>query len=387
MSRGCAVCDSDLTTLQSRLRPVADLSPRPKLRVADLFAGCGGLSIGIQRAAHDLGYALDVRLAVDSDPVAQDVYHKTFPAATMLCEPVEERLNGEIGALATATETELRRQVGDLDILLGGPPCQGHSNLNNHSRHDDPRNSLYLRLARAAEVLGPTAIIAENVPTVTFDVRKAVHKTVERLREMGYRIGEGVLDLSQLGVPQKRRRHVIVALRDCGLDPQKLVAELTIPICKHVPRTVRWAISDLEDAVPSGPFDTPSRASPVNQARIDWLFDHAEFDLPSAQRPPCHQSGHSYPAVYGRMAWDNPALTVTTGFQCTGQGRYVHPSRRRTITPHEAARLQMLPDFVDWGSVSVRKNLAKLIGNAVPPPLSCALGRKIIPWLNSPTLT
>ena len=271
-------------------------------------------------------------------------------------------------------------------MLLGGPPCQGHSNLNNHSRRDDPRNGLYLRLARAAEVLGPTIVIAENVPTVTLDVRKAVHKAVARLKEIGYTVGEGVVDLSQLGVPQKRRRHVILAMQSRSVDPQKLVEGLMMSICEHVPRTVRWAIADLEDEEPSTPFDSPSRASPVNQARIDWLFDRDEFDLPSAQRPPCHRPSHSYPSVYGRMNWEGPALTVTTGFHCTGQGRYVHPSRRRTITPHEAARLQMLPDFVDLGTVSVRKHLAKLIGNAVPPPLSFALGQKIIPLLDGSSL-
>ncbi len=382
----CTICDSDLSTLRSTLLPVEDPT-WPKLRIADLFAGCGGLSLGMQRAAHSAGYALDVRLALDSDPVAVNMYRKTFPAAATFCEPIEQRLGGEMGSSLTPAEAALKRKVGQLDILLGGPPCQGHSNLNNHSRRDDPRNELYLRLARAAEILNPTTIIAENVPTVTLDVHKAVQKTVRWFRKFGYTVGEGVVDLSQLGVPQKRRRHVILAVQGRDIDPQELVEGLTTSICEHVPRTVRWAIADLEDVEASTPFDTPSRASPINQARIDWLFKNNEFDLPSEQRPPCHRPSHSYPAVYGRMSWDSPAPTLTTGFQYTGQGRYVHPSRRRTITPHEAARLQMLPDFVDLGSVSVRKHLAKLIGNTVPPPLSFALGQKIIPLLDGLSTT
>lgn len=380
VSGGCSVCESDSAILRSTVLPSGDPS-WSKLRVADLFSGCGGLSLGMQRAAHDLGYSLDVRLAVDSDRVAMSVYRSLFPTATTIQGPIEQVLGGEVGSPATDAEAETARWIGRLDFLLGGPPCQGYSNLNNHSRHDDPRNGLYLRMARAAEVLSPSAIIVENVPTVTFDVRRAVHQTIGRLNELGYAVGQGVVDLSFLGVPQKRRRHVIVALRDCDVAPREIVERLKSPICEHVPRSIRWAISDLEDSWDSALFDSPSQPYPINQSRMDWLFDNDKFDLPNELRPPCHRSDHGYTAMYGRMAWDYPAQTVTTGFNCMGQGRYVHPSRRRVITPHEAARLQMLPDFVDFGAVPARKHLAKLIGNAVPPPLSFAIGRMTIPLL------
>ena len=377
---GCSICEADFSILRSTTLPSDDPS-WSKVRIADLFSGCGGLSLGIQRAAHELGYSLDVRLAVDSDQIALDVYGRSFPEATTICKPIEQILDGEIGSPATIAEAELAHQVGQLDILLGGPPCQGHSNLNNHSRRDDPRNGLYLYMARAAEILCPSVIISENVPTATFDVRNVVHQTVERLKEIDYTIGEGVVDLSNLGVPQKRHRHVIVAVRNCDVDPQELVEELKSPICEHIPRNIRWAMEDLEDVARSNLFDSPSRPYPANQSRIDWLFDKDEINLPNNLRPPCHRSDHSYTAMYGRMVWDQPAQTVTTGFNCMGQGRYVHPSRRRVITPHEAARLQMLPDFVDFSSVTARKHLAKLIGNSVPPPLSSAIGKMVIPFL------
>ena len=382
LNGGCSTCHSDGTTLKTSSLPTPD-SSWPDVRVADLFSGCGGLSLGMQRAAHYGGYCLDVRLAVDSDPIAMDVYRRTFPSASTFCEPIEHILDGELESSPTAREEDLACRIGRLDILLGGPPCQGHSNLNNHSRRNDPRNGLYLRMARAAEVLSPTAIIAENVPTVTLDVRKAVHRTVARLQGLGYDVGQDVIDLSSLGVPQRRRRHVILAVQGCEVNPQELVESLKVPICAHVPRSVRWAISDLEDAVPSGLFDTSSTPYPVNQSRIDWLFDNDENDLPNERRPPCHRTDHSYYAMYGRMKWDQPAQTVTTGFNCMGQGRYVHPSQRRVVTPHEAARIQMLPDYVDFNSVSTRKHLAKLIGNAVPPPLTFTLGKMLIPKIKS----
>ena len=125
-----------------------------------------------------------------------------------------------------------------------------------------PETGLYLRMARASEVLKPTAIIVENVPTVTYDVRKAVQKTVETLNEIGYTIGRGSLILSILGVPQKRRRHVIIALRHCDIDPQNVIESLKTPICDHTPRTVRWAIGDLENVCSSELFDSASRPYP-----------------------------------------------------------------------------------------------------------------------------
>ena len=376
----CSICDLDNSVLRSTVLPLEDPS-WPRLRVADLFSGCGGLSLGTRMAAHSLGFTLDVRLAVDSDEVAMNVYRKLFPSARTYCSPIEGILDGEVGSPVSDSESEVKRLVGPLDILLGGPPCQGHSNLNNHTRRDDPRNGLYVRMARAAEVLCPSTIIVENVPTVTLDVRKTVHQTIDRLSEIDYAIGQGVVDLSNLGVPQKRCRHVIIAVQDCDVDPQELVDRLKSPLCDHVPRSVRWAIRDLEDIDESRLFDSPSQPYPVNQSRINWLFDNDEIDLPNEYRPPCHRSDHSYTAMYSRMDWDLPAQTITTGFNCIGQGRYIHPSRRRVITPHEAARLQMLPDYVDFSSITARKHLAKLIGNSVPPPLSFVIGKMMIPHL------
>ena len=328
-----------------------------------------------------MNYSLDVRLALDSDPVATDVYRSSFPDGKIECQEIEEVFDGELGEPLTKAETVLKREVGRLDILLGGPPCQGHSNLNNHTRRDDARNGLYLYIARAAEVLRPSVVIVENVPTVTKDVRKSVQKTVDRLIKCGYDIGQGVVNLWKLGVPQRRRRHVTIAVTQGIVDPQAIIEELNEPICEHGSRSVGWAISDLKDVARAGLFDSPSQPQDTTRLRIKWLFDNDEFDLPNEHRPRCHQTEHSYTAMYGRMRWDKPAQTVTTGFNSMGQGRYVHPCRQRVITPHEAARLQMLPDYVDFSKATARKHLSKLIGNAVPPPLTFELGKRLIPSL------
>ena len=113
--------------------------------------------------------------------------------------------------------------------------------------------------------------------------------------------------------------------------------------------------------------------TPTNVVRMEYLFKHDEYDLPNRLRPPCHQNGHSYKSMYGRLKWDQPAQTLTTGFGSMGQGRFLHPTRRRMLTPHEAARIQGFPDFFNFSLISRRTSIQQLIGNAVPPRIAIAI--------------
>lgn len=369
--RSCSICDADASFIRSSSPPYEAL--RPRIRIVDLFVGCGGLTLGVAEAARRLGLGIDVRLAVDVDADATSVYKANLPGADVRQLRVEALFDGKVGSPITATERKLKRQVGEVDVLVGGPPCQGHSDLNNHTRRDDPRNALYARMARAAEVLRPRLVLIENVPTVTHDVDKVVEATVEALKAVRYSVAEAVVDISRLGAPQQRRRHVVLASRDGKIKVKDIVSKVQQRCSDHPKRTVRWAIKDLEAVRSDALFDSASIPNADNVERIDWLFGNRKYNLPNSERPVCHQSDHSYNAMYGRLRWDEPAQTVTTGFGSMGQGRYVHPSKRRTITPHEAARLQMLPDFWDFSAVKKRGSLAQLIGNAVPPVLAAAL--------------
>lgn len=374
----CDVCDTDAAFLRST-RPGYE-ALRPRLRIVDLFAGCGGLTLGVAEAARRLALGLDVRLAVDSDADAVRVYRANLPHADVRHAKVEELFDGDPSAALTRSEAKLRRRIGEVDVLIGGPPCQGHSDLNNHTRRTDPRNDLYARMARATEVLEPTVVFIENVPTVTHDTERVVATTVERLKACGYEAAEGVIDISRLGAPQLRRRHVLLASRDHSVVVDDILAGVAQRCAEHPVRSVRWAIGDLVTRKPTTLFDSASTPSATNSKRIAWLFEHRRYDLPNSERPECHRSDHSYMSMYGRLRWDSPAQTVTTGFSSMGQGRYVHPSRRRTITPHEAARIQMLPDFWDFSMVARKGSLARLIGNAVPPVLATSV---LVPTLRS----
>ena len=380
---GCQVCDADRTFLRLTERPTYE-STRPTVKVSDLFCGCGGLSLGIAEAARQLGFGFKVSAALDHDKEATVVYRKNFPAAMVHCSPIEEVFDGELGSAMTIAERSFVKSVGDIDILVGGPPCQGYSDLNNHTRRRDPRNALYAKMARAAAVLNPSIVLVENVPSVRHDVHRVVDLTTNALVCLGYAVHECVLDLCALGAPQRRRRHVILAIRDLSCDPKKILESLAVRCGKHPARAVEWAIADLVN-VSGGTLDTPSTPTGKNAKRMTYLFDHNLYDLPNRFRPKCHQSDHSYRSMYGRLRWNEPAQTVTTGFGSMGQGRYVHPRRQRTITPHEAARLQMIPDFFDFSDVQSRGALARLIGNAVPPVLGIAIGHSVLKTIVQPT--
>jgi DNA (cytosine-5)-methyltransferase 1 len=341
--------------------------------IVDLFCGCGGLTYGALEGFRHAGRSAKLSLAVDLESAPLEILESTLGLSADRCKAVDlsETLQ-EIGGDATPEESELFDAIGGEALLLAGPPCQGHSALNNHTRHDDPRNDLYMAVARAADLIEPRAVVSENVSGVSSDKKRSMTRCMTALEDLGYEVVEKRLDLRAVGVPQRRIRHVLVATKDKKFDWEQLAS---------VPnRDVAWAIDDLLDRKPSSAFDTASQASKKNIERINWLFDEGEYDLPNERRPDCHQDGeHSYVSMYGRLRWDRPAQTITSGFGSMGQGRFVHPRRRRTLTPHEAARLQCLPDFVAFDAVEVtRSALATMIGNVAPPLLATRIVEALV---------
>jgi DNA (cytosine-5)-methyltransferase 1 len=186
-----------------------------------------------------------------------------------------------------------------------------------------------------------------------------------------------------VGIPQRRRRHLLLACEPGYGDPQLVLNRLVEHPCgEHLPRDVRWAIDDLKGIKSETTYDTSSVPSEENRRRIAYLFDNRRHDLPNSERPECHRDfEHTYDSMYGRLHWNKPAQTITSGYGSMGQGRYVHPGRRRTLTPHEAARLQTLPDWFTLDSARTRTVLARMIGNAVPPLLGIEIGRLLLPHL------
>ncbi|MBK8180615.1 MAG: DNA cytosine methyltransferase [Planctomycetes bacterium] len=261
--------------------------------------------------------------------------------------------------------------MGRIDLLIAGPPCQGHSDLNNHSRRLDARNSLYARVARAADVLQAPVVIIENVLGVTRDRGRVVPRVANLLSSRGY--------------AYRNRMHRCLRRRRSSTKKTTLCHRLlssvqhawtSIPKWRGLRLKLRHVLSGIEDEPSTSPttFTTPSKSSERNTSRIAYLFAKRAYELPDSERPPCHRDfAHSYNAVYGRLRWDGVANTITSGFGSMGQGRYVHPTKRRLITPHEAARIQGFPDWFRFDSVKSRGALQTIIGNAVVPRVAAHL--------------
>jgi DNA (cytosine-5)-methyltransferase 1 len=346
---------------------------RGTVRAADLFSGCGGLSLGTREACTALGKQFKSVLAIDEDLSSFEVYKRNFNPTLPIKDDIWKVLSGGIGARLQKEEKALLKKIGAVDICLAGPPCQGHSDLNNHTRRKDKRNHLYERVARFAEIAEPSHLIIENVPNVINAKERALDNTIARLEKLGYKVDTNVVFLTDLGVPQRRKRDVLIAS-----STRLSIADIVNRHKISAERTVRWAIADLARKAPEGLFDMPAVLHQDNIKRIHYLMKHGKYDLPNRLRPVCHQDDHSYVSMYGRLKYDEPAQTITSGFGSPGQGRYIHPTRCRTLTPHEAARLQFFPDSFDFSSVRFRTALANMIGNAVPMLLSFVLALTIL---------
>lgn len=364
--------DYDASWLRSDFLPNLD-EGRGNVRVVDLFSGCGGMTAGAAEAARALGLYLDPVLAVDHDDVALGVYENNFPEVETRAARVQDLFGLGQHRRFNADQRRLKREVGDIDILLGGPPCQGHSNLNNSTRRKDPKNALFFTMARAAALLRPRHVIVENVRDIVHDREDVFRVTRDFLRdELGYSVDTKLIRAERLGVPQHRHRMFLVASRKMDVAITRMVGPFLT-----VPPTFYWACGDLNGSSGRAGFDRASQPHEQTMRRIDWLHDNEAWELPKEHRPPCHRDGHTYPGVYGRMWEDEPAPTITTGFPYMGQGRFVHPTERRTITPHEAARLQFFPDRFEFGEQS-RAAYKRLIGNAVPPKLTYVLALQLL---------
>ena len=350
---------------------------------AELFCGSGGLGIGVREASHELGLRYMSLACLDHDPEAVEVYAANhgspLRSACSATEIVDYNVAGQGEQAQFLYEPELLNPAWDslrgrVDLLMAGPPCQGHSNLNNRTRRTDKRNQLYLTVPAVAVALGVEAVVIENVQAVVHDRSQVVASAIALLRDAGYHIETGVISALSTGWPQTRRRYFLIARRSAPPIPLATVVEAT----SASQRDVAWAISDLEDSELGQGLHVTVDLSEENRRRIDFLFDHDLYDLPNSERPECHQDGTTYGAVYGRLHADQPAPTVTTGFLTPGRGRYIHPTQRRTLTPLEAARIQGFPDTYNFSpdprNPATKSKLTKWIGDAVPMPLGYVAG-------------
>lgn len=363
-------------------------NPLSSIRTVDAFCGCGGLTLGATQAAIAVGRRLEAVAAIDVDEGGLEVHKANFKTKHVLHTSVSALVDFHVSGSGVnsrfAYEPEiinpaLAAEIGKIDLFLAGPPCQGHSNLNNKTRREDPRNLLYLTAVALAVGLKAKMILIENVPEVVNDRSDVVTSAKALLKANGYNfLDTGILAAHEMGWAQTRKRFFLVAAHQEFSDDQITLKAVASGL-KREALGLGWAIGDLmQDSkgfITTGVMDTVPALSDENRSRIDWLFKNDAYELPNEERPDCHKDGHTYPSVYGRMFWDKPAQTITTGFLTPGRGRYIHPIQQRVITPREAARIQAFPDnfkFVVNGHDPARAALTKWIGDAVPTILGYA---------------
>lgn len=350
------------------------------LRILDMFSGAGGLSLGAAEAARAAGWKYELKAAMDVDATALKVHKRNLKTKLLVTRDIQELIDYQIWKTQTGLEFseppealyELESLKGKVDLIIAGPPCQGHSNLNNHTRRVDDRNRLYLTVPAVAAATGANLVVIENVQGVLKDKHNVVGKTVMLLESLGFEVANvlnSTLKAEQFGVPQLRRRHFLVASR-YGMPKLNELAG----VLETSPITALQAISGISKPSKKSLFDENAELSIENHARVNFLHDNDLYDLPNTERPDCHKDGHTYPSVYGRIYPDKPANTLTTGFLSPGRGRFIHPTERRGLTPHEAARLQGFPDDFKFETAPGRAlsgngHYSKIIGDAVPPLL------------------
>jgi DNA (cytosine-5)-methyltransferase 1 len=339
--------------------------------VVDLFAGCGGGSMGFKNA----GFI--TLAAVEIDPDASASFSLNV-GVDPLVKDIRDVSMKELRALGV--------RPGELTLLFGCPPCQSFTVLRRAARateHDLKRNSLMFEYLRLVEALRPRHLAFENVPGLVEGRWRGYFEAFrERLDILGYTIDWRIADAAEYGVPQRRRRVLVIGSR---------VTSPSLPEPSHAATeadgrksfvTVRDTISHLRPVAsgqtdPDDPFHRARKHSELTQRRLACIPEGGgRADLPDELVLDCHRNHEGHYDVYGRMWWDRVAPTLTSGCTNVSRGRFGHPDQDRALTLREAMLLQTFPPnaklsgFVD--------NMALQVGNAVPSLLAQRIAEKII---------
>jgi DNA (cytosine-5)-methyltransferase 1 len=337
-----------------------------RISAIDLFCGAGGLSLGLASAG------IDVAAGIDLDPACKYPYETNLDA-TFIQRDVGEITGHDLEELWTPEAPRL---------LAGCAPCQPFSS---HRRGADTSSEgnwdLLSHFGRLTAETLPEFVTMENVTRLSS--MSVFRKFVGKLRDLNYSVDFGTLYGPEFGLPQERRRLVLIASR---------IGSIHLPTGEHDRskfKTVKETIKELPrlaagEVDPCDPMHSARKLSPLNLARMRASKPGGTWrDWPTNLVADCHKksSGASFQAFYGRMRWDSPSPTITTQAYNFGTGRFGHPEQDRSITLREAAMLQGFPRnyrFVPDGDRPSRQAVGRLIGNAVPPEFGLAVGRQFV---------
>lgn len=326
---------------------------RSKPKAFDIFCGCGGTTQGLR----DAGF--NVVGGIECDKLAVETYRanhkrvKVWPDDIRSLQPSD--MLGELGL-----------ERGELALMVACPPCQAFSaipRLNGRRRIIDKENKdLVFEYLRFVKALFPRVVMVENVPRLVDDYRFA--EVRKQLRELGYEGEPQIFNAADFGVPQRRRRMILIASRVGSID-------YATPIPRSDRRTVRDAIGGL-----SRPGKTGDALHDFAETRSEKVANliaaipkngGSRLQLGKGRQLKCHREFDGFKDIYGRMAWDDVAPTITGGCVNPSKGRFLHPTQNRAITLREAALLQGFPPDYGFSLARGKYAAAVMIGNAFPP--------------------
>lgn len=351
---------------RKRLERIIAESP---VSAVDLFCGAGGLTFGLLQAG------IKVEAGIDIDEQVRHAYVSNNPGAKFLAWDVGRKQYTSIAKLFAPDKYRL---------LAGCAPCQPFSKLTYGIKQHRSR-SLLDNFGRFVTRLKPELVMMENVPELADRGREVFERFVRRLERLEYSVDWQVVNCQEYGVPQGRKRLVLVA---------SLLGTINVPAgrypCPSQWRCVRDAIGNLPklesgEEDPSDRLHAAPRLSDKNLKRIRATPHNGgtRHSWPDELVLECHKkkSGERYFSIYGRMWWDKPAPTMTTFCTGIGNGRFGHPEQDRSITLREASLLQSFPRSYEFWPADQKLNrsaTSRMIGNAVPPKLAKALGKAIM---------
>jgi DNA (cytosine-5)-methyltransferase 1 len=323
-----------------------------EVSVIDFFSGCGGTSVGFRDAG------LNVVGAIDHDQDSAETFQANFPGAQVLTRDIRSVSVDEVKAMAPSS----------VRLFSGCAPCQPFSRQNKYQFPADPRRTLLQEFQRFISALRPELIVVENVPGFQKPTNSdPLDEFLRALVRWGYQTELAILRALEFGVPQERKRLVIVASR-IGVP---LLPKPTHVVTKRAPRTVRRMIGHLRPLDDGGidkfdPDHAAMRLSPANKIRIRATPEGGDRrDWDRTLLPECHLVHGGHTDAYGRMWWDRPASGLTTRCLSYSNGRFGHPEQDRAISLREAALIQTFPpSFRFKGSLTSK---GRQVGNAVPP--------------------
>lgn len=352
-----------------------------RLKAIDFFSGAGGLTYGLRMAG------IDVIAGVDNDSVCKETYERNNPGAVFLDKDVTQYSPKEL-------QEDLRLKKDDDNLLLAGcAPCQYWSIIHTSKEKSRKTKNLILDFQNYVEYFRPGYVLVENVPGISSSKKGGpMDSFIKALEKIGYVFNDfHVVDMSEYGIPQKRRRFTLLASR---------VTEIKLPEPSKKRKTARDVLGEHNGfpRIMAGTKDDTKKMHTVaglSQKNLERLRmtpkdggDRSVWQSKKSHALACFSSDDGkkkkFSDTYGRMWWNKPSPTITTKFYSISNGRFAHPEEDRGISLREGATLQTFPKSYEFISTNT-SDVAKMIGNAVPPEFAKILGEQIVKSVGNKT--